>query len=135
MHYLSLMQNNAIRVTIQRKSRVTIQIPTCLPQVTVQISIDKQLRVSPLLIVQNLKTKILLFTSEIFKTNSLSFLKNNSKFVSLLKNTRQFIWTKSCAILHGQMIKNVCVHNLWVNRTHSSSEILLLLLAIRRNSN
>ena len=34
---------------------MTIHIPTCLPQVTVQISIDKQLKVSPLLITQNLK--------------------------------------------------------------------------------
>ena len=32
------------------------------------------------------------------------------------------------------MSKNLCVHNLRVNRKHSSSEILLILLAIRRNS-
>ena len=83
---------------------VTVQIPTCLPQVSVQIPIDKQLRVSTLLITPNLKVKILLFTS-------------------------------SFALLQSQMIKNLCVHNLRVNRKHSSSEILLILLAIRRNSN
>ena len=74
-------------------------------------------------------------TSGIFKTKSLNFLKNNTSFVSLHKNTRPFIWTKSCAVLHGQIIKNLYVHNLGINRKHSSSEILLILLAILRNSN
>ena len=33
------------------------------------------------------------------------------------------------------MMKNFYVHNLQINKKHSSSEILLILLATRRNSN
>ena len=51
-------------------------------KVTVRIPIDKQVSVSTLLITPNFKTEMLLFTTEILKTNSLLFLHNNSLFVS-----------------------------------------------------
>ena len=101
---------------------------------TVRIPIDKQLRVSSLLFTPDLKTKILLLTSEILKTKS-HLLKSNTLFVPRYENTRPFILTKLCAVLHGQMIKNLCVHNLRLYIKHSSYEIILLLLTIHRNSN
>ena len=52
------------------------------------------------------------FWDIILKTNSLQFLKNNSLFVFWHRNTRPFIWTKSCAVVNGQMIKNLCMHSL-----------------------
>ena len=74
-----------------------------------------------------------MFTSKILKTNSLHFLKNNSLLVTQ-KYTTIHLDDIVCSFALSNDQDLVRAQLAGKNK-HSSSEILLILLAIRRNSN